>query len=303
MQRTTMHLFLVFTTVFLLSPLAALRAAETALPVVAHTTTAENSPSASSFRKDIEYARVGEISLKLDANIPAGSGHFPAVIIVHGGGFTGGNKRVFVTPIFEPLSRAGFAWFSIDYRLAPKFPFPAAIEDVDRAIEYLKAHAAEYKVDPKRIALLGESAGGHVVSYVGTQTDPRWSVAAVVSFYGPHNLIGEYEMRKRQAKAPGALEAFLAIKTFDPPAFQRLAAASPINHVHENLPPYLLVHGNNDQVVDYQQSVKMCQRLRQAGNSCELYTVEGGSHGMAGWEKTPEYKEKVVEWLKHVLQK
>jgi alpha-L-fucosidase 2 len=284
-------------------PLAELRAAEPAPPVAGHEAGGEKGQAASTFRKDIEYARVGEVSLKLDANIPAGSGPFPAVIIVHGGGFTGGNKRVFVTPIFEPLSRAGFAWFSIDYRLAPKYPFPAAIEDVDRAIEFVKAHAGEYKVDPKRIALLGESAGGHLVSYVGTQTDPRWSVAAVVSFYGPHNLMGEYEMRKRQGKAPGALEAFLAIKTFDPPAFQRVEAASPINHVHEKMPPYLLVHGNNDQSVDYQQSVKMSQRLRQAGNSCELYTVEGGGHGMASWEKTPGYKGKVVQWLKQVLQK
>ena len=163
-----------------------------------------------SLRTDIEYAKVDDVSLKLDAHIPEGSGPFPAVIVVHGGGFTGGNKQVYVTPILEPLSRGGFAWFSIDYRLAPKYPFPAAIEDIDRAIEFVKAHAAEYKIDPERIALLGESAGGHLVSYVGTQTDPRFSVAAVVSFYGPHNLMGEIEMRKKQKKAPTAMQCRLS---------------------------------------------------------------------------------------------
>jgi len=182
-------------------------------------------------RKDIEYSNVAGVSLKLDANIPDGPGPFPTVIIVHGGGFTGGNKQVYVTPIFEPLTRAGFTWFSIDYRLAPQYPFPAAIEDVDHAIAWVKAHASEYRVDAKRIALLGESAGGHLVSYVGTQTDPRWRVAAVVSFYGPHNLMGEYEMRQTQKVEPTALEAFLDIKTFDAEALKRLEDASPINRV------------------------------------------------------------------------
>jgi dipeptidyl aminopeptidase/acylaminoacyl peptidase len=64
-----------------------------------------------------------------------------------------------------------------------------------------------------------------------------------------------------------------------------------------------LVHGSEDQVVEYQQSVKMCERLRQAGNTCELYTVQGGDHGMMNWEKTPAYKQKVVEWLTQVLHK
>jgi acetyl esterase len=77
-------------------------------------------------RNDIEYSTVAGVSLKLDANIPDGPGPFPTVIVVHGGGFTGGNKQMYVTPMFEPLTRASFTWFSIDYRLAPQYPFPAA---------------------------------------------------------------------------------------------------------------------------------------------------------------------------------
>ncbi len=252
-------------------------------------------------RKDIEYGRAGDVSLKLDASVPQGTGPFPAVIIVHGGGFTSGNKQVYVTPMFEPLTRAGFVWFSIDYRLAPQYRFPAAVEDLDRAIEYVKMHAAEYKVDARRIALLGESAGGHLVSYAGTQTDPKWRVAAVVAFYAPHDLMGEIEMRQRQGVAPAAMQAFLGFTSLDAAAEKRLGEASPISHVHPRMPPYLLVHGTNDELVDYQQSVKMCARLRQAGGSCEIYTVQGGGHGMMGWEKTPAYKQKVVSWLQQVL--
>ena len=256
----------------------------------------------SEMQKDIEYGRAGEVILKLDASVPDGPGPFPAVIIVHGGGFTSGNKQMYVTPIFEPLTRAGFAWFSIDYRLAPKYKFPAAVDDVDRAIEYVKSHAAEYKVDTRRLAILGESAGGYLVSYVGTQTNPKWRVTAVVSFYGPHNLMGEYEMRKRQSKEPSALTAFLGITTFDKEAFDRLREASPINRVKKGLPPFLLLHGTKDDLVDYQQSVDMCDRLQKAGDACELYTVPDGKHGMANWEGTPEYKQKVVEWLQKTLQ-
>jgi acetyl esterase len=253
-------------------------------------------------QKDIEYGRAGDVSLKLDASVPDGPGPFPTVIIVHGGGFTGGNKQVYVTPIFEPLTRAGFAWFSIDYRLAPQYKFPAAVEDVDRAIEYVKSYAAQYKVDTRRLALLGESAGGYLVSYVGTQTEPKWRVAAVVSFYGPHNLMGEYEMRQRQGKEPGALTAFLGITTFDEKAFDLLRQNSPINRVRSGLPPFLLLHGTADDLVDYQQSVEMCARMRQSRDVCELYTVEDGKHGMGNWEGTPAYKQKVVDWLRKTLQ-
>src|SRR5579871_6755464 len=115
---------------------------------------------------DIEYARASGESLKLDASIPDGPGPFPAAILVHGGGWVAGDKEQYIIYIFDPLSRAGFAWFSINYRLAPKHKFPAAMEDTEAAIRFVKANAKKYKVDTSRIALIGESAGGHIVSWV-----------------------------------------------------------------------------------------------------------------------------------------
>src|SRR5437588_3144483 len=109
-------------------------------------------------RKDILYARVTEVSLTLDAHIPEGPGPFPAAIVVHGGGWVAGDKQQYITCLFKPLADAGFAWFSINYRLAPKYRFPAPAEDVERAIAYVKQHAAEFKINPERIALVGESA-------------------------------------------------------------------------------------------------------------------------------------------------
>src|SRR5438045_1220523 len=112
-------------------------------------------------KTDIEFAKAGNVSLTLDAFVPEGAGPFPTCILVHGGGFTKGDKTSFIKPLFEPLSKAGFAWFTINYRLAPAHRWPACLDDVETAIRWVRAHAREYKVDTSRIALIGESAGGH----------------------------------------------------------------------------------------------------------------------------------------------
>src|SRR5690348_1674174 len=105
-----------------------------------------------SVHRDIECSRISGAPLLLDAAIPRGTGSFPAIIVVHGGGWVRGDRRTDVQPLFEPLSAAGFAWFSISYRLMTDVTqFGDAIEDVKSAIRYVKRHAAEYQVDPDRI--------------------------------------------------------------------------------------------------------------------------------------------------------
>src|SRR5881227_1002431 len=92
-------------------------------------------------KKDVEFARPGGKPLLLDFHVPDGQGPFPAAILVHGGGFDEGSRSTNVRPLFEPLTKAGFAWFTIDYRLAPEFRFPQANEDMNTAITWVKAHA------------------------------------------------------------------------------------------------------------------------------------------------------------------
>jgi acetyl esterase len=250
---------------------------------------------------DVEFAKVGDVSLTLDAWVPDGEGPFAAVVIVHGGGFVRGDKQTYVKPLFEPLTKAGFAWFTINYRLAPKYKFPAAAEDVERAVIYVRSHARQYKVDPNRIALMGESAGGHLVSYVGAHGKPEARVAAVVSFYGPH----DFESRARSSgSVSDGLKGFLGIAELNEDAYAVLRKASPITYVHKGMPPYLLIHGTKDAMVPYEQSVKMCEKMRASSASCELFTVEGAGHGIGGWEKNPAlqaYKRKMVEWLTSLL--
>ncbi len=252
-------------------------------------------------REDVEFSKPDGESLTLDAWVPEGKGPFPTVIVVHGGGWERGDKRTFVPPLFEPLRNSGFTWFTINYRLAPKHPFPACADDVFQAIEWVKDHSREYKVNVNRIALMGESAGGHLVAYAGARGKGKTSVAAVVDFYGPHDLL----KREKERGLSKTLQQLLHLEVLDAAAERKLADASPINYVHKGMPPFLFIHGTKDAAVPYEQSPMMCEKMKAVGARCEVYTVEGAPHGIGGWEKNPKwqgYKIKMFEWLRETLK-
>ncbi|MEO8125486.1 MAG: alpha/beta hydrolase [Bryobacteraceae bacterium] len=252
-------------------------------------------------RKDIEYAKVGDASLTFDVSVPEGPGPFPTAILVHGGGFVRGDKQMYVPPLFPVLTKANFTWFTINYRLAPQFKFPAATEDLERAIQFVRGHARQYKVDVNRIALIGESAGGQIVSFVGAQNKPASQVAAVVVLYGVHDFISRTVM---QGKILDTSQAYLGVKELDAETAPILMKASAVSYIRKGMPPFLLIHGTRDQQVPYEQSVEMCAKMRAAGANCELYTVKEGGHGMGGWDRTPElqgYKPYLIDWLKKIL--
>lgn len=255
--------------------------------------------------KDIEYGQAAGVSLRLDASVPSGKGPFPAVILVHGGGWSngdkdGGPKKGYMAPLHEPLSAAGFAWFSINYRLAPKFNHPAQVEDVETAIRWVKAHAADYHVDPKRIALSGESAGGHLVALAAVRADASTRLAAIVPFYGVFDFAAE---AKRRAGVIPSFNKLFGRETQDDTMVKLMHDASPMNFVKPGLPPFLLVHGTADQSVAYQQSVDMLARLRAAGVPAELLTIKDGPHGMLPWPPlAPDFKDKVVTWLQKTMR-
>ena len=251
---------------------------------------------------DIEFARPGGVPLTLDASIPDGKGPFAAVIVVHGGGWENGSKRSYEKPLLPVISDAGMAWFTINYRLAPQHQYPAAVEDVEAAIRWVKANAGRFKVDPRRIALAGESAGGHLVAMAAVRQTRETRVAAVVDFYGAHDLLKREAGRGEVGKN---VRQFLGITALDSAGVAKLKEASPITHVRKGLPPFLFIHGTKDAAVPYEQSPMMCERLKAAGNRCEVFTVEGAPHGIGPWEKNPEwqqYKPKMAGWLKQELK-
>jgi alpha-L-fucosidase 2 len=256
-------------------------------------------PARAELKTDVEFAKVDGVSLTLDANVPDGAGPFPTAILVHGGGFVRGDKQSYIKPIFEPLTQAGFTWFTINYRLAPKDRYPACVEDVERAIRWVKDHAREYKVDPERIALIGESAGGHLVSMAGARGKGKTRVAAVVPFYAPHDL--DFQAANRKALGE-SLSALFGLTELNDAARKVLRDASPSSYVRKGLPPYLLIHGTNDAQVPYEQSVRFAAQMKAAGNRCELFTVPDGAHGMGSWDKAhPEYKTFLVDWLRRTF--
>ena len=133
--------------------------------------------------KDVVYDQARD--LKLDAFIPRASKPVPAVIIVHGGGWEAGDKVTYVTPLFEPLARAGLAWFSIDYRLTPASTHEEQLADLREAIRFIRAGHTRFNIDPARIVLVGESASGQMVTQIATGDA---SLGGVVSFYGVYDF-------------------------------------------------------------------------------------------------------------------
>ncbi len=265
-------------------------------------------------RKDVEYARPDGHALLLDLHIPDGAGPFPTAILIHGGGFDEGSKSTNVRPLFEPLTNAGFAWFSIDYRLAPAVHFPEAMDDVNSAIRWVKANAATYHVDVSKIAVIGESAGGFFVNYAGTHETPETKVVAVVDFYGPSDYGDLAQLRRdhperfnmatinRHASHGGGIH-FFGVEQLDADGLAKLRAIAPIAGVHKGMPPFLVIHGNKDDQVDYAQSTRFCDAIRHVGTACEFITIENGGHGMGGW-RAPDmqhWKPEMIAWLTKIL--
>ena len=158
--------------------------------LIAWLTSAVNStvaaePVLSGLKTDIEFAKVGDVSLTLDTFVPEGAGPFPTCILVHGGGFTKRNKQSYLKPLSESLSKTGFAWLTVNYRLAPQHRWPACAEDVETAIRWVKSHAKEHKVDVSRIALIGESAAHPAapVSLRGTDVPQESTVSFSLEFF------------------------------------------------------------------------------------------------------------------------
>lgn len=264
--------------------------------------------SAATLQRDIEYGQAGGEHLLLDASVPDGAGPFPIAILVHGGGWSRGDKSGLdepgkgadITPWFAPLTAANFTWFSLNYRLAPDHRWPAGLEDVQTAVRWVKAHAADFKGDASRIALFGHSSGGHVVCLAATLAAEDTRVQAVVGFAAVTDLLADCERR-------GGLSTSLQKLLGRPQEFTTesrilLADLSPINHVHPGLPPFLLLHGDADKSVPYAQSIAFQARLHAAGVRCDLITIPGGPHGLLAWKQAaPDYPERMITWLRAVL--
>jgi len=239
-------------------------------------------------QRDLVYSTVGSRELHLDLFLPKeGAGPFPAIVYIHGGGWSGGNKNAFQRQAAY-MAAKGYVGTCIQYRLSGEARYPAAVHDSKAAVRWLRANAARYRIDAKRIGAAGGSAGGHLAAFLGTTGDRKefeglggnagvsTRVRAVAAFNPVLNMTMA-RMREPAASAGGALEKFLGASYAERPDLY--AEASPITHVSRDSAAFLFLHGTADPTVPYQQSVEMMKKLKEAGVYADLFSAEDARHG------------------------
>lgn len=273
--------------------------------ICSHILLAERNPTESG----IVYGVAAQQQLTMDYYAPSGMGPHPAAIIIHSGGFVAGDSRSSSeTYCADFLVPAGYAVFSINYRLAPKFSYPAPIQDVERAIRFVRANAHRWDVDPVRIALIGGSAGGYLGAMAGleqaqgneTASDPvdRESarVQAVVSLYG---LTG-FENVKLSKNEHFLLDPLIRQKG----QAAALREASPAHLATTTSPPFLQIIGDKDEYFQLSTVTEFDRKLRNAGVSSTVIVIPGGNHGTYNWYQlpnVPDWERRMTEWLNATL--
>lgn len=256
---------------------------------------------------DQVYSRAGGkdrlADVYLPPNVPGQDSPRPAVIFLHGGGWRFGDRRL-APDLSRHFAESGYVMVSIDYRLSTEAIFPAAVVDTLTAIRWLRSHAETYGVDPKRIALLGSSAGGHLASLAGLAPDDfaseEWSgesadVAAVVDGYGPVNFASIDAQRDPDALPgtdPESAHLPPARPLTDPEALEclflggtvasvpdRVTEADPSSRARPDAPPFLILHGDCDSAIPFEQSRLLFDALDRAGARAELVRIAGLGHG------------------------
>jgi len=234
----------------------------------------------------------------MDGFVPDAATPVPAAILVHGGGWVGGDRVRNVEPLFSLLQDSGIAWFSISYTLTKDIlGWGAGVDDVRAAISFVQKHAQDYRIDASRIFVIGESAGAQLAA-LSAWNEPMPSVRAVVAFYMPADL-------EEIARSSRYLEGYAGAILSSPLAsllMPKLRDLSPAHKVRAGLPPLLLIHGDQDSLVPFSQSEAMCRAVRKAGGKCDLIAVRGGAHGLRRWESAglTGYKKLLVRWITSV---
>ena len=265
--------------------------------------------------KNVVYGMYSGLALLMDIYYPEkpngrgvvfvmGSGwHMP---LAYGGG--GLKDRAANHNSLKTLSEAGYTVFAINHRAAPRFRYPAAVEDAQRAVRFVRHQAKQYGIDPDRIGGVGGSSGGHLVSLLGTldgKGDPEDPDAinressrlqCVVALAAPSDLA-----KIKTETGLMAVTSFVGVPSILEQKTYR--EASPVTHVSAGDAPFLLIHGDADRTVPFEQSELMEAALKKSGVEVKLIRVPGGGHGgnFEGATNPPDYLGETVRWLNRHL--
>jgi acetyl esterase/lipase len=239
---------------------------------------------------DLPYANDTLKKHLLDIYLPTQSkDSYPLIIWIHGGAWMSNDKYAdmgYMKQTLKSFIDSGYAVASIDYRWSTMAIFPAQIQDCNQAIEYLYQHADKYRLDRKRFALIGFSAGGHLANLVGLSNNnlikdfyadgkkPHFKIRLVLDFYGPANF---FSLKGNDSKDPkNPITLLLGGTVADKPDLAK--EASPITYIDKNDPPFLIVQGEKDESVNPDQATALNTRLMSAGVKSELIIVPGAPH-------------------------
>jgi acetyl esterase/lipase len=237
-------------------------------------------------QRDLIYGTASGVDLKLDIYKPSHVGPLPIIVFVHGGGWSSGDKRSMEANA-RYFAERGYLGISVNYRLSPQFKMPNHIEDVKCAVRWVRSHAQELGANPEKIGALGSSAGGHLVGLLGVTDGTEGMegqcgdlslssrVQAVVPYFGPMDLIRLWA----NTNPPGDLASERVVGARCSVTPEPCKKHSPITYVSSDDPPFLLVHGTQDPVVPFEQSVLMRDALNAAKVEVELFPIEGAGHG------------------------
>jgi acetyl esterase/lipase len=253
----------------------------------------------------ILYGTADGQPLTMDYYAPKDTGVHPIAIIIHGGGYHGGDSKsgseAYVADFLAP---AGYAVFSVNYRVAPKYPYPYMVYDVERAVRYIRYHARDWSADPGKIALVGGSAGGYLSNMVGLlnasgdphAADPVDRVSAkaqaVVSLYAQSS----FEFVPLNGDVHRFLDPFIALKGEK----EAIREASPITYVSKDDPPFLEILGTDDEYIPMSEATNLQAALHAVKVRCDIIAIPGGKHGTGGWNKlpgVPDWERQMTEWL------
>ena len=231
----------------------------------------------------VEYGNVGGRSLKLDLYVPQSSKPTPAIVFIHGGAWSKG-KREDMKFYAVHFAKLGYAAATISYRLSSEAPFPAAVQDAKCAMRWMRAQAKQYNIDSSRIAVSGNSAGGHLSMMIGYSSGDKTlegdgghakfssKPQAVINFYGPADLTRE------DAVTNGSVVQFIGAG-FDE-AEKKFKQASPLLHITKDAPPTLTFHGTVDSLVNISHADRLDKTLKSFGVEHVYERYDGWGHVM-----------------------
>ncbi|MEG3895034.1 MULTISPECIES: alpha/beta hydrolase [unclassified Microcoleus] len=248
----------------------------------------------------IVFANPDGVSLQLNLYRPVEIGKYPAIITLYGGAWQRGNPDS-NEEFSRYMAAQGYCVVAIDYRHAPKYRFPAQLEDVQAALSYIKTHAGDWEIDLDRIALMGRSAGAHLAMLAAYDSSVL-PVRAVVNYYGPNDLLRGYN----DPPFPDPINVRAVLRSFlggTPDELNELyRRASPINYVKPNLPPSLLVYAGRDHIVQAKFGRSLYERLRATGDRAILLEIPWAEHAFDAVFNGPSnqlalyYTERFLAW-------